>query len=137
VRQRIFGHGKHLQDVALERALDIVEVNLGKVLAHDLLGGVVDEHVDNPKSLDMLVDGLLALLVVHQVAGDQQALAALLLDHLLGVLGVGLLLGEVDDADVGALAGVEDGNGTADAGTGQVSTHQINRRKNGKLTLRL
>jgi hypothetical protein len=73
----------------------------------------------------VLLDGVLALAVVHQIAGNQQALAALLLDHLLGVLGVGLLLGQVDDADVGAFARVQDGDGPADAGADRVSSLRV------------
>jgi len=45
VREGVFGHGEHLQYVAAEGALDVGEVDLGKVLAHDLLRGVVDEDV--------------------------------------------------------------------------------------------
>ena len=50
--------------------------------------------------LDVLLDGLAASLVVHEITGNQKALAALLLDHLLGVLGVRLLLWQVDDRDI-------------------------------------
>jgi hypothetical protein len=135
VRQGELGHGKHLQDVAAERALDIVEVDLGEVLAHHLLGRVVNQDVDGAERVDMLLDGLLALGVVHQVAGDQQALVALLLDHFLGVLGVRLLLGEVDDADVGALAGEQDGDGAANAGTVRVNAESCT-TLTGNLTLR-
>lgn len=118
MRQGVFGHGKHLQDVAAERALDVVEVDFGKVLAHDLFGRVVDEDVDDAEGRDMLLHGLFARVVVHQIPGDQQALGAFLLHHLLRVFGIYLLLGEVDNADVGALARKEDGDGPPDAGAG-------------------
>jgi len=50
VRQGVFGHGEDLEDVAAERALDVVEVDLGEVVAHQLLRRVVDEDVDLPVS---------------------------------------------------------------------------------------
>lgn len=74
--------------------------------------------MDDAERVDVLLDGLLALTVVHQVASDQQALAACLLHYLLGVLGVRLLLGEADNANVDAFAGEEDGDGATDARTG-------------------
>lgn len=56
----------------------------------------------------MFRDGILAVFRGHEVAGDKETLPPLLLDHLLGVLGVGLLLGEVNDSDVCALPGEQD-----------------------------
>lgn len=94
VRQGILGQRKHLQDVAAERALHVVQVNLGKVLAHDLLGGIVDQHVEAAVSIDMLLHRLTAGLVVHEIAGDEKALPALaFFDELLGFLCIFLLLG--------------------------------------------
>lgn len=116
MRHRILGHGKHLQDIAPKRALHNVQINLCNVVAHDLLRGIVHQHVQRAKGLDVLLDGLAARLVVHEVARDEEALAAFTLDELLGFFGVGLLLGEVDDGDVGAFAGEEDGDGAAYAG---------------------
>ena len=46
VRDRVFGDGEHLEDVAAEDALDLLEIDFGKFCALDLLGGVVDEAVD-------------------------------------------------------------------------------------------
>lgn len=66
----------------------------------------------------MLLDGGLASLVVHQVAGDQETRLVFLLNLLLGVLGVFLLFGEIDNCEVGALASGKDRYGPADAGTG-------------------
>lgn len=103
--ERVFGHGEHLQNVAAEGTLDHVEINILKVLAHYLLGGIVDENVDLAKGVDMLLDGFAAGLVVHEVAGDEQAFPSLLLHHLLGLFGVLLFFREVDDAHVCALAG--------------------------------
>jgi len=44
--QKVCLHGKHLQDVAAERALDIFQVNLSKILAHHLLRRVVDQDIN-------------------------------------------------------------------------------------------
>lgn len=46
VRDRVFGDGEHLEDVAAEDALDLLEIDFGEFCALDLLGGVVDEAVD-------------------------------------------------------------------------------------------
>ena len=42
VRNRVLGHGEHGEDVAAKHALYLVKVDVGEVLAQDLLGGVVD-----------------------------------------------------------------------------------------------
>lgn len=97
---RIFGDRKHLQNVASEGALYLVEVDLGDIWTHDLLGGVIDKDVNLAKLVDMLLDRLTAGLVVHKIAWNKQALLALGLHHLLRLLGVFLLLRQEDDADI-------------------------------------
>lgn len=47
VRDCVFRNREHLQDIATENTLHRVEVDLGKVLALHLLGGVVDQAVDS------------------------------------------------------------------------------------------
>lgn len=63
----------------------------------------------------MFRDSILAVFRGHEVPRDEEALPPLLLDKFLGILGVGLLLGEVDNRDVCALPGEQDGNGTPDS----------------------
>lgn len=46
MRKRKLSHGEHLDDVALEKPLDLVQVNLRKVLAHELLRGIVHEDIE-------------------------------------------------------------------------------------------
>lgn len=46
VGDRVFGDGEHLEDVASESALHIVQVDLRKFGAHDLLGSIVDETIE-------------------------------------------------------------------------------------------
>lgn len=65
MRESVFRHSKHLQDIAAKCAFHIVEINLGEIVAHDLLRGIVDENMDLVKAFDMLVDSRLAVLVVH------------------------------------------------------------------------
>jgi len=137
VRQRELGHGKHLENVAAECALHVVKVDLGKVIAHDLLRCVVDQHMDDTVFVDVLLHGLLALGVVHQVAGDEKTLTALLLDQGFGLLGVFLLLGEIHDCDVGALAREEDGDRAANSGTEPVSMADKSWERDAGRTLRL
>lgn len=106
----IFRHGKDLKDVASESTLDILQIDVLEVLAHDLLRSIVDQDVDLAKLFDMLLDGFLASLVVHEISGEQNTLTTLLLNHLLGLFGISLLFGEVHDCHVSAFAGEEDGN---------------------------
>lgn len=116
MRHRILRHSKHLQNIAPKGALHIIQVNLGNVVAHNLLRGIVDQHVQRAELLHMLLDGLAASFVVHEVAWDEEALLAFVFDHFLGLAGVFFLFGEIDDCDVGAFAGEEDGHGAAYAG---------------------
>lgn len=110
VLQCVFCHGKHLQDVAAERALDDVQVDVGKVTVQDLLRSVVDKHIEFAKLLDVFVYSLLTRLIVHQIPWNQQALPAFLLYAPPGLFRVNLLLGQVDDADIGTFTGEEYGH---------------------------
>ena len=72
-----------------------------------LEGGVVDQNVEAPVMPRGLVDGGLAEGGIGDVARKEQAPPARAFDRALRFLGVFLLLGEVDDRDVGAFARVE------------------------------
>ena len=111
-------HGKlrerhHLEDIAAERGLDIVDLDILVVLAHDLLAGGVDKDVEMTVLLHVRVDNLVQVPQLLQVVGEELAFAACRLDEALGFFGVFLLLREVDDGAVTAFAGVEGGDGTA------------------------
>ena len=69
-----------------------------------------------PSSCTASGDQLLAERLVAQVAGDGHALAPLGLDQLDDLARIGLLVRQVVDRDVGALAGEGDGRGPAHAG---------------------
>ena len=114
VRQRGLGHEELAEDVGPERALELLGGDLLDRILGVLLGGVVDQDLEMPELVHRLADGIAAEGFVADVAGDGQAAAALLLDPLAGLGGV-LVLVQVDDGDVGALAGEGDGDGAADA----------------------
>lgn len=42
----ILGHGKHLEDIASERALHVFEVDIREVWTLDLLRGIVHQNVN-------------------------------------------------------------------------------------------
>lgn len=64
----------------------------------------------------MFVNGILTSLVIHEIARDQKAGLVLSFDGPLGILGVLLLFGEIDDTDVGILPGHEYGHCAANTG---------------------
>lgn len=45
MRKGKFRDSEHLNDIALEGAGNVVEIDLREILAHVLLGGVVDENI--------------------------------------------------------------------------------------------
>ena len=106
-------------EIAVKIGLDgPVEMLVGQLLeAVDVLleGGVVDEDVELAEFLDGLLDRVLAEFGVGDIAGEENAAAAFLLDSLLGLLGV-LVLVEIGERDVGALAREEHRDRAADAG---------------------
>lgn len=84
---------------------NVIHVDLGEISALNLLGGVVDEDVcgtrvsaehpaprsksgptDVLERLQVLLDELLTIGILHEVSGKEQTLAAGLLDELLGEL---------------------------------------------------
>lgn len=78
---------------------------------------LVDKNIQSAESFDRLVDDALAFeLAFQQVAGNQDALAALFFDQALGFLGVDLFFGQKCDCNVGAFLAVEDRNATPDPG---------------------
>lgn len=96
---------------------------------HD--GGVVNENIDSTPFLDDSLDDPLATGLVSDILGDLEALSTSGVDELLGLVGIDLLLGEVDNGDlraipsatasrcrfgsthVGSLHGVHDSSGSA------------------------
>lgn len=46
MRNRVFGNRERLQDIAPERTLNIIEIDILEVLAHNLLPSIVDQNID-------------------------------------------------------------------------------------------
>jgi len=82
-----------------------------------LVRGIVDEDVDAAKTLDGLVDEGLALGLLRDVPGQQQALAPGLFDPACGFLRVFVFI-EVGNRDVRAFTGEGDGDGATDTTVG-------------------
>jgi hypothetical protein len=78
------------------------------------VGGVVDEDVDPPELLHRLGDQRAAMLGARRCRPGRARLAACLLDPARRVLGI-LMLAQIADEDVRALAGIGDGDRAADA----------------------
>jgi hypothetical protein len=104
---------EHREDVRAEDPLDLLRrVLLDRVVGH-LEGGVVDEHVEAAELVDGALDQLPAVRLVADVAAHDHGPPPGVLDEPARLLGV-LVLGEVGDEHVGALAGEGEGHGAAD-----------------------
>lgn len=90
---------------------------------------VVDKNVNTTHGLDGLVDNLFAVLLWLQVNGKSIAFLAFLLDHLLGLLGVLLFLGQVGDEAVSTLHGKQDSD--------RATNPRVSARDDGLLALEL
>ena len=87
MRDCVLGEDDHCDNIRVERRANVVRLNVGNVRDLDLLGRVVDEDVECLVLLEVLVDDGLAVGVLAEIAWDEEALAALLLDGLLDILG--------------------------------------------------
>jgi hypothetical protein len=101
-------------DVRPERLVPLGVVDLVERRLVLLVRGVVDEDVEPAELAHGALHRRGAERGVLDVAGDAQEAAPGALDVRAHLVGVGLLLGEVDDGHVGALAGVEHGHRAAD-----------------------
>lgn len=80
-----------------------------------LFSGIGDEDVEFSELFDRFGNRILAELLVTDIATDEQRLCALGFDQFLRLLGIARLVA-VDDGDVRALSGVEDGGCPSDPG---------------------
>ena len=51
MRNSIFSHGEHLDDVGVEDILNLIKVDISDVFTHVLLRGIVDEDIDFAKPI--------------------------------------------------------------------------------------
>src|SRR4051794_32164013 len=117
MRHRSLDEMEQRAEVDREGAVPLLVRDLLERLVSHLERRVADEDVHPAELLDGLRDHGPAVGGVREVAGDQDGLLAGLLDPRRGVLRV-LVLVEVGDEDVGALPGVRDRDGLADAAVG-------------------
>lgn len=114
VWDEVLGEEEEWVDVDVEGVDPLLLRAVGDVLL-DHLGAVVkNQDVDSAHQLSGLIGDGLALLLVLEVRLNEVELATLLLDKTFGLLGILLLLWEVDNGGLGSFHGVEDSNGTSD-----------------------
>jgi hypothetical protein len=101
-------------NVDLEGHLPFLVANVADVLEGRLVRCIIDEDVDTAQLLNGSLDDRPAMLGTTKVASDEHSLATLLLDQRLDLLGVVVLI-EIGDQDVSALARVSDRHGPTDA----------------------
>lgn len=83
---------------------------------HLLRSGIVDEDIDHAHRLEGLLGDRLTVRGRAEIHGQEMKFATFLLNLLLGLLGVRLLLLEVNDHALGSLHREQDCNGAADTG---------------------
>jgi len=81
-----------------------------------LTRGVVDEDIDPSELSNDSIDDSLATLLLSDILRDGEADSTGLVDKSLRLLCVDLLLGQVNDRDVGSLESKHDGSGSSDPG---------------------
>ena len=107
-------HVEVAEHVGAEGALELLGVELGRIVDLVLLGGVVHQDVDAAELLDGALDRLPAEHLVADVAGEQERLASLCLDQARGLLRV-VVFFQIEDRDQRALARHRDRDRAADA----------------------
>ncbi len=100
----------------MEDLLDLIDGDAVDAFARLLVGGVEDQHVQAAQILQRIAHHTFGGTLFKEVDGIGVAAPPGLMDVLQGGLRVLLLLGEMDDGDVGTLPGVSDGHGASDAG---------------------
>ena len=116
VRQRVAGDPEHRVQVGLDGAVQVGLVELVEALVVHLVRRVVHQDVEPTEALHRVGDQRAAELPVPDVAGQQHRRAALRAHELRDGLRVHLLLGQVAQRHVRALARERDGHRRADAG---------------------
>jgi hypothetical protein len=117
MRQGEFGQSHHLQDVAAESALHGFDLEVFELLALHLLARVVDENVEMSERPHVRRHYLVEVFELLEIVRYAQALAAGFFDQAFGLVGILLLLREVDDGDIAAFAGIEGSHGTPGVGS--------------------
>jgi hypothetical protein len=117
VRQCRLDQIKHAVDVGAEGVIPLCVSDLLHALVGHLEGGVVDENVEPPKSLQGSVHQLAAVGRIGDVAGNRYGASSRLLDPVRGFSCL-LILAEIGYHYVRPLAGKRDCHSAANAGIG-------------------
>ena len=107
-------HEEIAEDVRAEGAFELFGGDVFDAVLRVLLGGVVHENVEAAELFHGLVDNATADLFVADIARQQDAFSAMLLDALPRLLRIAIFL-EIVDRHVGAFLGEGDRHRTADA----------------------
>jgi hypothetical protein len=62
---------------------DVTHLDIGNVVLHHLLAGIVDQDIQSTVFADVLVDDLLAICFYHEIECETEAFAAILVNRLL------------------------------------------------------
>ena len=103
MRQRGLGHLEHAEDIGAEGLLPLLFADVFQAFLRMLFGRVIDQNVELAELGPRLVDNLAADFAIGHIAGEGQALAALLFDHAAGFVSV-LVLIEIENRHIGAFA---------------------------------
>src|SRR6185369_14246068 len=117
VRQRRLRQEEHPEDVGLERPLQLIFGDVADVLIGVLLAGIVDEDVEPAELFDGLSYGVLAELLVSNVARDGDGPATLTFDDLLRLRRI-VMLAKIEDRDLRPLPSKQRGGSSADPAAG-------------------
>lgn len=106
--KRILRHSEDLKNITSESTLHIIQINILKVLTHQLLPSIIHQDINLAIFINVFLDCVLAGLIVHEVSSEEKTFVTFLLDHALGLFGVLFFFWEVDDRYVCTFAGEED-----------------------------
>lgn len=108
------GQEESTVDVGLHRPVELLGGNVGNAFngVHDR--SVVDENVNSSPGFNDSLDDSVTALLVSDILGDEKAFPTGGIDELLGLVGVDLFFGQVDNGNVGTLHAEHDGGGTSD-----------------------
>ncbi|VXC60312.1 hypothetical protein SPHINGOAX6_30082 [Sphingomonas sp. AX6] len=117
MRSRSLDQKKHAKDVGLERPFQLFLGNVGDVLIGMLLACIVDHDVELAELGDHPRHRVVAECLVADVPGDGQRARPFVADDLCGFFGI-VMLAQVEDGDVRALARIERSDGATDPAVG-------------------
>jgi hypothetical protein len=108
---------KHRGDVDIEGLDPFFILDFFEGFVCHLEGSIVHQHIDATELFDGLVDQRLAVGLLRDVTGQQQALATGFLDPACGFTGIFMFV-QVGDRHIGAFAGKCDGHSAANTAVG-------------------